>query len=169
MQENLFCSDVILLVIARRFAYSRSQYELVYGRISSQVKGSGATGKEGERKRMAGLLENKVALVTGSGRGIGKEIALLMAAEGARLIVNDLGVATDGSGGSGSAADAVVEEIKSHGGTAVANYDSVADARGADRMVGMAIESFGRLDVLVNNAGILRDRMIWNMSDDDFD
>lgn len=118
---------------------------------------------------MSGVLAGKVAVVTGSGRGVGKELALSMAAQGAKVVVNDLGVAADGSGATESVAEGVVQEIKKRGGEAVANGDSVADVKGAERIIQTAIETFGKIDILVNNAGILRDRMIWNMADEEWD
>jgi NAD(P)-dependent dehydrogenase (short-subunit alcohol dehydrogenase family) len=116
-----------------------------------------------------GLLDGKVALVTGGGRGIGREESLLLARNGAKVVVNDLGGGFDGSGKDIGPAQEVVNEIKKMGGEAVANGDSVADFKGAKRMVDQAIQTFGRLNVVVNNAGILRDRMIFNMSEDDWD
>src|SRR3990170_892661 len=115
---------------------------------------------------MAGRLEGKVAIVTGAGRGIGRGEALLLAQEGAAVVVNDLGGATDGSGQSGSPADAVVAEIRAAGGRAVANYDSVTVMEGGENIVNTALDSFGRLDIVVNNAGILRDRMIFNLTEE---
>ncbi|MDX2168737.1 MAG: SDR family oxidoreductase [Deltaproteobacteria bacterium] len=118
---------------------------------------------------MGNRLQGKVAVVTGAGRGIGHGIAVLMASEGAAVVINDLGVSLDGQGRDTSAADETVAEIKAAGGRAVANYDSVADFRAAAGIIDTAVREFGRLDILVNNAGILRDRMIFNMSEDDFD
>ncbi len=118
---------------------------------------------------MVGLLDGKVAIVTGSGRGIGREEALLLAEHGAKVVVNDLGAGFDGSGKDTSPAQQVVEEIKAKGGDAVANGESVADFDGAKRIVDTAIDNFGHLNIVVNNAGILRDRMIFNMSEDDWD
>ncbi|RAT94642.1 SDR family NAD(P)-dependent oxidoreductase [Brevibacillus sp. Leaf182] len=114
-------------------------------------------------------LQGKVAIVTGSGRGIGKAIALLMAQEGAKVVINDLGGGSDGTGNDLKVADEVVEEIVAMGGEAVANYDSVAELSNAEKMVQTAIERFGRLDIVVNNAGILRDRMVFKMSEDEWD
>src|SRR5436305_13684102 len=118
---------------------------------------------------MAKSLEGKVVIVTGAGRGIGREIALLCAAEGAKVVVNDPGGAADGSGSSATPAEEVVEEIKKRGGTAVANFETVAEAIAASRIVKSAIDSFGKLDGVVNNAGILRDEIFHRMSLEDFD
>src|SRR3954453_6519128 len=112
-----------------------------------------------------GALEGRVAIITGAGRGVGREHALLFAAEGARVVVNDLGGSTDGSGSDATPAEQVVAEIRAAGGEAVANGDDVADGDGARRLVQAAVDAFGDLHVLVNNAGILRDRMLVNMSD----
>src|SRR5688500_9596715 len=112
------------------------------------------------------LLEGKVALVTGAGRGIGREEALALAKHGAKVVVNDLGGSFDGSGKDIGPAHQVVEEIKAAGGEAVANGDNVADFQGAKRMLECAVDNFGKLNIVVNNAGILRDRMIFNMSED---
>jgi NAD(P)-dependent dehydrogenase (short-subunit alcohol dehydrogenase family) len=118
---------------------------------------------------MASFCDGRVCIVTGAGRGIGREYALMLAAHGAKVVVNDLGGARDGTGAAHSAADDVVAEIKKSGGQAAANYDDVSDFAGAERMVQQAISSFGTLDVLVNNAGILRDRMLVNMSEAEWD
>ncbi len=115
-----------------------------------------------------GLLEGKVAIVTGSGRGIGREIALLFAKEGARVVVNDLGGGTDGSGAS-KVADEVVKDIEAAGGSAAASYDSVATVEGGQAIFQTAIDHFGALDILVNNAGILRDRTLFNLEEEDWD
>lgn len=118
---------------------------------------------------MGDLLKGKVAVVTGAGRGIGRGIALLMAAEGAKVVVNDLGGAIDGTGAAKSVADEVVAEIKKAGGQAVAVYDSVATKEGGENIIKAAVDNFGRVDILVNNAGILRDRMVFNMSEEEWD
>ena len=116
-----------------------------------------------------GICDGRVVVITGAGRGIGREEALLFAAEGAKVVVNDFGVDVDGSGPKSEVADAVVAEIKAMGGEAVANADDVADWEGAQRLLNTAIETFGSLDTLVNNAGILRDRMIFNMTEEEWD
>ena len=116
-----------------------------------------------------GILDGKVAIVTGAGRGLGRAHALALAAEGAKVVVNDLGGEADGSGKSQSPADDVVKEIKSAGGNAVANYDSVTDFQAAKKIIDTAVSSFGKLDILVNNAGFLRDRMTFKMSEEEFD
>jgi NAD(P)-dependent dehydrogenase (short-subunit alcohol dehydrogenase family) len=116
-----------------------------------------------------GALEGRVAVITGAGRGIGRAHALLFAREGAKVVVNDLGGSLDGSGSDPSPAHDVVKEIEAMGGHAVANTDSVSDFAGAERMIQTAIDSFGELHILVNNAGILRDRMLVNMSEADWD
>jgi NAD(P)-dependent dehydrogenase (short-subunit alcohol dehydrogenase family) len=113
------------------------------------------------------LLEGKVAIVTGAGRGIGREEALLLAKHGAAVVVNDLGAHFDGTGGSASPAQEVVDEIKKNGGQAVANGESVTDFAGAKRIVECALDNFKKLNIVVNNAGILRDRMIFNMAEGD--
>jgi len=112
-----------------------------------------------------GLLDDKVCIVTGAGGGIGRAHALLFAKEGAKLVVNDVGGARDGSSDGPNPADAVVEEIRAAGGKAVANHDNVATAEGAASLIGSAVNAFGRVDVLVNNAGILRDKSFLKMDE----
>src|ERR1700691_1452420 len=116
-----------------------------------------------------GALDGRVAIITGAGRGIGREHALLFASEGAKVVVNDLGGAVDGSGDDRSPAQQVVEEIEAAGGQAIANDENVADWEGGKRLIDAAVEAFGDLHVLVNNAGILRDRVIINMTEDEWD
>ncbi len=118
---------------------------------------------------MGERLKGKVAIVTGSGRGIGRGEALALASEGAKVVVNDLGAALDGSGASTSPADEVVAEIKRRGGEAIANYDSVTTYKGGENIVRTALDSFGRLDILANNAGIIRDKMVYNLTEDEWD
>jgi NAD(P)-dependent dehydrogenase (short-subunit alcohol dehydrogenase family) len=118
---------------------------------------------------MAGLLKDRVAIVTGTGRGLGRAEAIAMATQGAKLVVNDLGTATDGSGVSRALAEEVAAEIKKAGGTAVPNCASVASAEGAESIIKTALDSFGRIDILVNNAGFNRDRMIYNLSDEEWE
>jgi len=115
------------------------------------------------------LFDNKVAIVTGAGRGIGRSHALLLAAEGASVVVNDLGGSSGGEGTDVTPAQQVVDEITAKGGRAVANYDSVSSWQGAESMVQQAVDAFGGLDVLVNNAGILRDKMSFNMDEAEWD
>ncbi|MCH9674703.1 MAG: SDR family NAD(P)-dependent oxidoreductase [Gammaproteobacteria bacterium] len=114
-------------------------------------------------------LEGKSAIVTGAGRGIGREVALLLAKEGATVTVNDPGLGRNGEDTAEKPADEVVAEIAAAGGKAYANYDSVADYAAAGRMVQNVVDQSGRIDLLVNVAGVLRERMIWNMTEDDFD
>jgi NAD(P)-dependent dehydrogenase (short-subunit alcohol dehydrogenase family) len=116
-----------------------------------------------------GALEGRVAIITGAGRGIGREHALLYASEGAKVVVNDLGGAIDGSGDDRSPAQQVVDEIKEMGGEAVANADNITDWEGGQRLINTAVETFGDLHVLVNNAGILRDRVLVNMTEEEWD
>jgi hypothetical protein len=118
---------------------------------------------------MGSRLKGKVAVVTGAGRGIGRAEAMALAAEGARVVVNDLGAASDGSGADQTPAQEVCNEIKKMGGEAVANYASVTTPEGGESIIKTAIDSFGRIDIVVNNAGILRDRMVFNMSEDEWD
>ena len=114
-------------------------------------------------------LEGKVAVVTGGGNGIGREISKLMGAEGAKVVVNDLGTAVDGAGESSSAADQTVQMIKDAGGEATPNYESVATPEGGESIIQTAVDTYGKLDILVHVAGILRDRMIFNMSIEEWD
>ncbi|MBN1375635.1 MAG: SDR family NAD(P)-dependent oxidoreductase [Dehalococcoidia bacterium] len=118
---------------------------------------------------MGDRLKGKVAVVTGSGRGIGRAHALALAAEGAKLVINDFGGAWDGTGASQTPAAEVCEEIKKMGGEAVPNYDSVSTAEGGENIIKTAVDAFGRVDILVNNAGILRDRMLFNMTEEEWD
>ena len=118
---------------------------------------------------MSAFCEDRVAIVTGAGRGIGKEHALMLAAHGAKVVVNDLGGGRDGTGADTGPAQEVVDEIHAAGGQAVANTDDVSDFGAAKRMVEQAVDEFGGLDVLVNNAGILRDRMLVNMEEHEWD
>jgi NAD(P)-dependent dehydrogenase (short-subunit alcohol dehydrogenase family) len=116
-----------------------------------------------------GILEDRVAVVTGAGRGIGREIALCLASEGAKVVVNDVGVSLGGEGtGEDPAAD-VCAEIAAAGGSAVPNHDSVSDFEGAGRIIGTAVDSFGSIDILINNAGIVRDRTLVKMDEADYD
>lgn len=118
---------------------------------------------------MSGIVAGRVVIVTGAGRGIGREHALAYAREGAKVVVNDIGAGLDGSTTGESPAEQVVAEIKSSGGEAVVNGDDVADWAGAQSLVNTAIETFGALDILVNNAGFLRDKMLVSMSEEDWD
>lgn len=118
---------------------------------------------------MNGICEGRVAIVTGGGRGIGRGHALELALQGARVVVNDNGGEVDGTGVAPEIAHAVVEEIRAFGGEAVANTDDAASSAGARNLIQSAIDAYGRLDVLINNAGILRDRMLANMTDDEWD
>lgn len=118
---------------------------------------------------MTAMLEGKVIVVTGAGGGIGRDIALAMAREGARVVVNDIGASVAGEGSDAGPAQQVVNEIRAAGGEAVANTDSVSESRAAARIVTTALDSFGRIDGVVNNAGILRDRFFHKMSDDEWD
>jgi NAD(P)-dependent dehydrogenase (short-subunit alcohol dehydrogenase family) len=118
---------------------------------------------------MANRLKDKVAVVTGSGRGIGKGIAVVLASEGAKVVINARSKSTAGNPALPMVADEVVDEIKKSGGIAVANYDSVDNPDSAGNIIKTAIDNFGKIDILVNNAGIIKDRMLWNMSDEEWD
>lgn len=118
---------------------------------------------------MAGMLENKVALVTGGGRGIGREIAMMMAANGAKVVVNDPGVSVDGKDETDGPATEVVKEIEEAGGEAVADFGSVSESGTAREMVNRAVDTYGKIDIVVNNAGILRDVIFHKMTEDDWD
>ena len=118
---------------------------------------------------MSGICDGRAVIITGAGRGLGRAHALAFAREGARLVINDTGVERDGTGGDHGPADAVVAEVRELGGEAVASYEDAADWDGAARLIRAALDSYGQLDVLVNNAGILRDRMLVNMTEDDWD
>jgi len=115
------------------------------------------------------LCEGRVAIVTGGGRGVGREYALMLAQHGAKVVVNDLGAAPDGRGGDATPGQQVVDEIRAAGGDAVLNTADVSDAKGVEGMIRQAIDSFGKLDVLINNAGILRDKLLINTSEEDWD
>jgi len=116
-----------------------------------------------------GLLDGRAAVVTGSGRGIGREFAICLASQGASVVVNDVGVSLDGQGTDDDPAAQVCKEIEAAGGRAVPNYDSVADFAGAERIVATAVDRFGAIDILVNNAGIVRDRSLLKMTEEDYD
>src|SRR6266478_7257528 len=116
-----------------------------------------------------GLLDGRVAIVTGSGRGIGREFALCLAAEGAAVVVNDVGVSLDGRGSDEDPAAVTVRDIEKAGGRAVASYDSVSDFDAAGRIIQTAVDAFGTIDILVNNAGIIRDKSLLKMDESDYD
>jgi NAD(P)-dependent dehydrogenase (short-subunit alcohol dehydrogenase family) len=118
---------------------------------------------------MSGICDGRVAIVTGAGRGIGREHSLMLAEQGAKVVVNDLGGSMDGTGNDAGPAQQVVDEITAMGGEAVANTDDISSWDGAERLINQAVEHFGRLDVLINNAGILRDRMLTNMTEAEWD
>jgi NAD(P)-dependent dehydrogenase (short-subunit alcohol dehydrogenase family) len=118
---------------------------------------------------MAKLQEGRVAIVTGAGRGIGREHALLLAHHGASVVINDLGGSMDGEGADKGPAQQVVDEIEAMGGKAAANTDDISDFKGAKNLIDQAVDTFGRLDIVINNAGILRDRMLTNMSEEEWD
>jgi NAD(P)-dependent dehydrogenase (short-subunit alcohol dehydrogenase family) len=116
-----------------------------------------------------GICEGRVCIVTGAGRGLGREYALMLAAEGAKVVVNDLGGSRDGTGGDAGPAQQVVDEIAAAGGQAVANTDDISSWAGGETIVRQALDAFGGLDVVINNAGILRDRMVFSMTEDEWD
>src|SRR5581483_5410996 len=134
-----------------------------------RAAGAAAGGQRGGRRVMSGRLEGRTAIVTGGGRGIGRGVALLLAREGANVVVNDYGVNVDGSAPSSGPAAEVADEIRAAGGNAVPNFDTVATVEGGERLIQTALDNFGRVDILVNVAGILRDRMIFNMSEQEWD
>ncbi len=125
--------------------------------------------QKNSRRKTMGLLDGKVAIVTGSGRGVGRAEALAMAKEGAKIVINDLGGGLDGKGERAMVADQVVEEIKAMGGQAASDYSDVGTLEGVDNMIWKALSKFGRLDIMVHNAGILRDKMLLNMEEEDWD
>ena len=116
-----------------------------------------------------GLFDGKVAIVTGAGRGVGRAESMLLAEEGAKVVVNDLGGTGDGRGSDAKVADEVVAEIKAAGGTAVANYSDISDLDGVNNLIWTALSKFGKLDIMINNAGILRDKTLMNMPESDYD
>jgi NAD(P)-dependent dehydrogenase (short-subunit alcohol dehydrogenase family) len=137
----------------------------------SAVRGAfgGVTGADARLEPMSGICEGRVCVITGAGRGIGREYALMLAEQGAKVVVNDLGGDRTGEGVDATPAQEVVAEIEAMGGEAVANGADVADYEAAGAMIQQAIDAFGRLDVVVNNAGILRDRMLVNMAEEEWD
>jgi len=137
--------------------------------IPTETTGPGGPPTTVASRRSSGPLAGRVALVTGAGRGIGRAEALALAAAGASVVVNDLGVAAGGRGSSNVPAEAVAQEIRDRGGEAVASVESVADWAAAERVVGTAVEAFGRLDIVVNNAGIVRQQMIEEIGEEDLD
>ena len=118
---------------------------------------------------MAGMCEGRVCIVTGAGRGIGREHALMLAEQGAKVVVNDLGGSRDGTGSDATPAEEVVSEIEAMGGEAIANADDISDFQAAGNLIKSTVEAFGGLDVVINNAGILRDRMLTNMTEEEWD
>ncbi|MFC1840147.1 SDR family NAD(P)-dependent oxidoreductase [Thermodesulfobacteriota bacterium] len=118
---------------------------------------------------MADMLKDRVIVITGSGNGLGRAEAIAMAAQGAKVVVNDLGTSHDGLGSSSDDADRVVETIKKAGGEATANYDSVISEEGAKNIIKTAVDNYGRLDILVNNAGIIRNEVVWDIKTEDWD
>jgi NAD(P)-dependent dehydrogenase (short-subunit alcohol dehydrogenase family) len=124
---------------------------------------------EGQENSMSDMLKDKVILVTGAGRGVGRDIAIMAASQGAKVVVNDLGGEADGEGADKSPAMEVVGDIKEAGGDAVANYGSVADFETAEAIIQQAVDTYGRIDGVVNNAGILRDVIFHKMTEEDWD
>ena len=118
---------------------------------------------------MSDMLKGRVVVITGSGNGLGRAEAIAMAAQGAKVVVNDLGTSHDGIGASSEDADKVVETIKKAGGEAIANYDSVTSEEGAKNIIKTAVDNYGRLDILVNNAGIIRNEVVWDIKTEDWD
>ena len=139
------------------------------GQVNSWGSGTAREAEEGEDETIEPICEGRVAVVTGGGRGLGREHVLELVRQGARLVVNDTGCRIDGTGHDERPASDVVDEVRALGGEAVANHDDVADWKGAQRLVDQAVDAFGGLDVVVNNAGILRDRMVVNMTDVEWD
>jgi NAD(P)-dependent dehydrogenase (short-subunit alcohol dehydrogenase family) len=137
--------------------------------VTRDAADAAAVGHDQRESGMSGICDGRVAVITGAARGIGRAHALAFAAEGAKVVVNDLGAEVDGRGSSGGPAGEVVDAIRDMGGEAVANGDDVSDWDGAGRLIETAVDTFGGIDVLVNNAGILRDRMLVNMSEDEWD
>src|SRR4029077_10091398 len=128
-----------------------------------------AVGRRGDQQECSMLLDNRLAVVTGAGRGIGREFALELARQGASVVVNDLGVGLRGEGTDEDPGTLVCKEIEQLGGHAVPSHESVTDFEGAERTIELAVEQFGSIDILVNNAGIVRDRTLVKMTEDDFD
>ncbi len=162
--DQVFVGQPVQMAFRRRYYDSERGFSGYFWKAIPQP-GSGQAEVRGEQIRFDGL----VAIVTGAGGGLGKKYAIELARRGARVVVNDLGGATDGTGGSQAPADKVVEEIKANGGEALASYDSVATPEGGAAIVAKAVEGFGRLDILVNNAGILRDRTLLKMEPGEFE
>src|SRR3712207_6798440 len=141
--------------------------------LTSEPDRSGKTGRtplmSGKETPAMPSIDGKVAIVTGAGRGIGRDHALALARAGAKIVVNDLGGSSAGEGSDQTPAQSVADEVKALGGEATANYDNVADFQGSENLIKQAIGDFGSIDILVNNAGILRDRMLVSMTEDEWD